>query len=77
MYVRYVQYTSHRAQAAGTYLSFWLAAPRGAADIYVSLCVFWPYLTNTGNAPFGQSHLQYAIHLSAILLPPPCCLVRP
>jgi hypothetical protein len=32
-----VTYTSHRAQAL-TLVFIWLAAPRGAADIYVSLC---------------------------------------
>jgi hypothetical protein len=34
---RYLRYEC-RPSGAGPYLSIWLAAPRGAADIYVSLC---------------------------------------
>ena len=34
---RYVRYV-YQPPGAGPYLSIWLAAPRGAADIYVSLC---------------------------------------
>jgi hypothetical protein len=49
---RYVRYV-YQLSGAGPYLSIWLAAPRGAADIYVSF-VFWSYLTITGNAPSGQ-----------------------
>jgi hypothetical protein len=52
---RYVRYV-YQLSGAGPYLSIWLAAPRGAADIYVSF-VFWSYLTITGDAPSGQSHL--------------------
>ena len=37
VYSRYVRYV-HQPSGAGPYLSIWLAAPRGAADIYVSLC---------------------------------------
>jgi hypothetical protein len=51
-YVRYV----YQLSGAGPYLSIWLAAPRGAADVYVSF-VFWSYMTIAGNAPSGQSHL--------------------
>ena len=35
---RYVRYV-YQLSGAGPYLSIWLAAPRGAADIYVPLCV--------------------------------------
>jgi hypothetical protein len=52
---RYVRYV-YQLPGAGSYLSIWLAAPRGAADIYVSF-VFWSYLTIADNAPSGQSHL--------------------
>ena len=34
---RYVRYV-YQPSGAGPYLNIWLAAPRGAADIYVSLC---------------------------------------
>jgi hypothetical protein len=58
MHSRCIRYV-HQPSGAGPYFSIhWLAAPRGAAGIYVSLC-FGPmsYLIITGNAPFGQSHL--------------------
>jgi hypothetical protein len=58
MHSRYVRYV-HQPSGAGPYdtlVFIWLAAPRGAADIYVSLC-FWSYLTITDSASFGQSHL--------------------
>jgi hypothetical protein len=34
---RYVRYV-YQPSGAGPYPSIWLAAPRGVADIYVSLC---------------------------------------
>ena len=37
MHSRYVRYV-YRPSGAGPYPSIWLAAPRGVADIYVSLC---------------------------------------
>jgi hypothetical protein len=55
MHSRYVRY-AYQLSGAGPYLSIWLAAPRGAADVYVSF-MFCSYLTITGNAPSGQSHL--------------------
>ena len=56
------------------YLSVWLAAPRGAADIYVSLC-FGPIWL----LPVTRLLVKaiYVIHLSMVRLPPLCCLVRP
>jgi hypothetical protein len=61
----------------------WLAAPRGAVDIYVPLPIallpamrFWSLATTrTGNALLVKA--VHVIHLSAALLPPPCCLARP
>ena len=44
MHIRYVRFV-HQPSGAGPRLSIWLAAPRGAADVYVSLCMFWSYLT--------------------------------
>ena len=55
---RYVRYV-YQLSGAGPYLSIWLAAPRGAADIYVPLCV-WRLLVKA----------IYVIHLSTVLLPP-------
>jgi hypothetical protein len=48
---------ARQPSGAGPCLSIWLAAPRGPADIYVCVVMFWSYLTITGNAPLGHSHL--------------------
>ena len=57
MHIRYVRFV-HQPSGAGPRLSILLAAPRGAADVYVSLCMFWSYLTTfADNAPFNQRHL--------------------
>jgi hypothetical protein len=68
MHNRYVRYV-FQPSGAGPCLGIWLADPRGAVDIYVSLC------TITGNALLAKA--IYVINLSVVLLPPPCCLVRP
>ena len=71
MHSRYVRY-EYQPSGAGPYLSIWLAALRGEADI--SLC-FGP----TWLLPVTRFLVKaiYVIHLSMVLLPPPCCLVRP
>jgi hypothetical protein len=72
LYVRYV----HQPPGARPlpWYDIWLAAPRGAADIYVSLC-FGPIWL----LPVTRLLVTaiYITHLSMVILPPPCCLVRP
>ena len=70
---RYVRYV-YQPPGAGPYLSIWLAAPRGAADIYVSSC-FGPIWLLLVTRILVEA--IYVIRLSMVLLPPPCCLVRP
>jgi hypothetical protein len=71
MYSRYVRYV-HQPPGAGPCLNFlniWLAVScpsrtRGAADTctrYLCVVKFWSYLTITGNAPPGQSHLCHPL----------------
>ena len=58
MHSRYVRYASQPSGAGPyPYLSIYLVSCPSQSSRYLCVVVFWSYLTITGNAPSGQSHL--------------------
>jgi hypothetical protein len=73
LHSRYVRH-AHRPSGACPHLSIWLAAPRGVAGVYVSLC-FGPIRLSPVTCLLVKA--VCVIHLSMVLLPPLCLPCAP